>query len=177
VTVPTNWECQGYGRPQYTNFVYPFPLTPPFVPADNPTGAYRLAFDVDPDALAAGARAFLVFDGVDSAFYCWLNGAAVGYSQDSRLPAEFEVTALLAAGRNVVAAQVIKWSDGSYLEDQDQWWLSGIHRWGRRQPVSRSASSGEEGHPVDDVPPGRLGPVCCRETKREAMGAPAAPCG
>ncbi|PRW56286.1 Beta-galactosidase isoform A [Chlorella sorokiniana] len=127
VAVPTNWECQGFGRPQYTNFVYPFPVNPPFVPEDNPTGCYQLHF-IAP-AEAAGHRAVLVFEGVDSAFYCWLNGQFVGYSQDSRLPAEFDVTQLLKpGGDNVLAVKVLKWSDGSYLEDQDMWWLSGIHR-------------------------------------------------
>ncbi|KAL4457400.1 hypothetical protein ABPG75_012265 [Micractinium tetrahymenae] len=127
VVVPTNWECQGFGQPQYTNFVYPFPVNPPFVPEDNPTGCYQLTFDAP--AAAGDRRAFLVFEGVDSAFYCWLNGQFVGYSQDSRLPAEFDVTALLQPGQqNVLAVQVMKWSDGSYLEDQDMWWLSGIHR-------------------------------------------------
>ena len=128
VVVPTNWECQGYGRPQYTNFVYPIPLTPPFVPAANPTGCYHLSFDVAAAALAAAPAAALVFEGVDSAFYCWLNGHPVGYSQDSRLPAEFDVSAVLVPGRNVLAVQVLKWSDGTYLEDQDMWRLSGIHR-------------------------------------------------
>jgi beta-galactosidase len=133
--VPTNWECQGFGRPHYTNFVYPFPVNPPFVPEENPTGCYRLHFE-GPASPTTKYRAFLVFEGVDSAFFCWLNGKPVGYSQDSRLPAEFDVTSLLRLGggassgsaRNELALQVIKWSDGSYLEDQDMWRLSGIHR-------------------------------------------------
>ena len=160
--MPGNWECQGHGRPQYTNFVYPFPVDPPLVPDANPTGCYRLRFELPPAAaaaLAGGAAARLVFEGVDSAFYCWLDGAPLGYSQDSRLPAEFDAAqALLAAGggggsggpgssggssgggsSHVLAVQVMKWSDGSYLEDQDMWWLSGIHRWvgeGRRRQLA-----------------------------------------
>ena len=102
-------------------------MNPPFVPFDNPTGCYRLEFPIDESSLS-NQRAFLVFEGVDSAFYCWVNGQFIGYSQDSRLPAEFEITAALHAGQNTIAAQVMKWSDGTYLEDQDMWWLSGIHR-------------------------------------------------
>jgi beta-galactosidase len=103
------------------------------VPSHNPTGCYRLNFDIDEDANRLNihpgrCKAFLVFEGVDSAFYCWLNGTFVGYSQDSRLPAEFDVTDLVHTGCNTLAVQVMKWSDGSYLEDQDMWWLSGIHR-------------------------------------------------
>ena len=128
-----NLELQGHGRPQYTNFIYPFPVDPPFVPTENPTGCYRLEFLLEPIITSATDhhRAFLVFEGVDSAFYCWMNGQFVGYSQDSRLPAEFDITALLnttTGEKNVVAVQVMKWSDGSYLEDQDMWRLSGIHR-------------------------------------------------
>lgn len=129
--MPTNWECQGFGRPQYTNFQYPFPVNPPYVPEDNPTGCYRLEFELPESINATNDRLYLVFEGVDSAFYCWLNGWLVGYSQDSRLPAEFDITELVQRGescRNVLALQVMKWSDGSYLEDQDMWWLSGIHR-------------------------------------------------
>lgn len=117
----------GYGTPQYLNFNYPFPVDPPFVPESNPTGCYRLRFTTPEDF---GANAFLIFDGVDSAFDCWLNGTFIGYSQDSRLPAEFDVSAHLKpqGGENVLAVRVIKWCDGSYLEDQDMWRLSGIHR-------------------------------------------------
>eukprot|EP00887_Chlorella_sp_A99_P002901 scaffold6.g2901.t1 len=131
IAVPSNWERQGWGQPQYLNFQYPFPIDPPFVPADNPTGCYRLAFDAPAAAaglrragVARGVASFLVFEGVDSAFYAWLNGQLLGYSQDSRLPAEFETTGMLRPGD----ANVMKWSDGSYLEDQDMWRMSGIHR-------------------------------------------------
>ena len=175
VAVPGNWECQGHGRPQYTNFVYPFPVDPPYVPDANPTGCYRLRFELAPAAAAAlaggGASARLVFEGVDSAFYCWLDGAPLGYSQDSRLPAEFDATAALlgrfggggdaggdaggghggprsggGGSSHVLAVQVMKWSDGSYLEDQDMWWLSGIHRCepgGERGGVEAPAAAGE----------------------------------
>lgn len=131
VIVPMNWECQGYGMPQYTNFEYPFPVDPPYVPEDNPTGCYRLTFELsqeEVDLEIAECRCTVVFEGVDSAFYCWLNGVYLGYSQDSRLPAEFSVKSVLQEGKNVLAVKCIKWSDGSYLEDQDMWWLSGIHR-------------------------------------------------
>lgn len=128
VTVPGNWECQGFGRPQYTNFVYPFPINPPFVPKENPTGFYIKTFNLHTPEVE-NQKALLTFEGVDSAFYCWLNGHFVGYSQDSRLPAEFDVSGYILYGKeNILMAQVIKWSDGSYLEDQDMWWLSGIHR-------------------------------------------------
>ena len=131
VIIPMNWECHGYGRPQYTNFSYPFPVDPPYVPRNNPTGCYCLDFVVEEDALDldwSALHADIVFEGVDSAFYCWLNGEFLGYSQDSRLPAEFRVDGVLAPGRNRLSVMVLKWSDGSYLEDQDMWWLSGIHR-------------------------------------------------
>lgn len=121
---------QGHGIPQYLNFEYPFPVDPPYVPKTNPTGCYRRTFQCD-IASQHLDHAFLVFEGVDSAFYCWLNGEYVGYSQDSRLPAEFDVSKLLyrdGRSTNTVAVQVMKWSDGSYLEDQDMWRLSGIHR-------------------------------------------------
>lgn len=93
----------------------------------NPTGCYRKTFHL-PTGWEREGHVFLVLEGVDSAFYCWINGAQVGYSQDSRLPAEFDVTKHVKAGKNVLAVQVMQWSDGSYLEGQDQWWLSGIHR-------------------------------------------------
>ncbi len=128
VTVPGNWQVQGYGTPMYTNVQYPFPADDlPRVPdEDNPTGSYLTTFVV-PDEWA-GRRIYLTFDGVDSAFHLWINGQAVGYSQDSRVPAEFDVTPYLVAGENLLAVRVYRWSDGSYLEDQDFWRLSGIYR-------------------------------------------------
>ncbi len=128
ITVPSNWQLMGYGTPMYTNVQYPFsPDYMPAVPADdNPVGSYRTTFTV-PEAWE-DKQIFIVFDGVDSAFYIWVNGQPVGYSQGSRLPAEFNLTPYLRDGENTLAARVYRWSDGSYLEDQDFWRLSGIYR-------------------------------------------------
>lgn len=126
IPVPSNWQMLGYDRPIYTNVQYPFAVDPPRVPADNPTGLYRRTFTIP--AEWRGRQVFLVFGGVDSAFYVWVNGQPVGYSQGSRLPAEFNVTPYVQQGENTLAVQVFRWSDGSYLEDQDMWWLSGIYR-------------------------------------------------
>jgi len=128
VAVPGNWQLQGYDKPIYTNVKYPFPIDEVYsVPHDdNPTGSYRTRFTV-PTAWA-NRQVWIVFEGVDSAFYLWVNGQQVSYSQGSRLPAEFNLTPYLRAGENTLAAQVYRWSDGSYLEDQDFWRLSGIYR-------------------------------------------------
>ena len=127
ITVPGNWQLQGYDRPIYTNVKYPFPCNPPLVPSDNPTGCYSRFIDL-PDDWTGGESVRLVFNGVNSAFYLWCNGNMLGYSQDSRLPAEFDLTPWLQGGRNRICVMVLRWSDGSYLEDQDMWWLSGIFR-------------------------------------------------
>lgn len=124
--VPSQWQMQGYGHPHYTNVIYPFPVDPPHVPTDNPTGSYRRVFRL-PDAWLQDS-VILRFEGVDSAFHVWLNGHDIGYSQGSRLPSEFDVSQWLRTGDNTLAVRVYKWSDGSYLEDQDMWWLSGIFR-------------------------------------------------
>ncbi|XP_052176349.1 uncharacterized protein LOC127790740 isoform X2 [Diospyros lotus] len=125
-----HYQMHGFDRPIYTNVVYPFPLDPPNVPEDNPTGCYRTYFHLPKEW--KGRRILLHFEAVDSAFQAWINGVPVGYSQDSRLPAEFEITDFChpcgCDDKNVLAVQVFRWSDGSYLEDQDHWWLSGIHR-------------------------------------------------
>ena len=127
ITVPGNWQLQGFDDiPIYTNVAYPFPPNPPFVPEENPTGCYRHIFSLDPAWL--GRSIYLVFESVDSAFYLWVNGQEAGYSQDSRLPAEFDVTPYVHAGQNTLAVQVMRYCDGSYLEDQDMWLLSGIQR-------------------------------------------------
>ena len=127
ISVPGNWQLQGFDDiPIYTNVVYPFPPNPPFVPEANPTGCYHHSFNLDASWLACNI--YLVFESVDSAFYVWVNGQEVGYSQDSRLPAEFDVTPYVRAGQNTLAVQVMRYSDGSYLEDQDMWLLSGIQR-------------------------------------------------
>jgi beta-galactosidase/beta-glucuronidase len=124
--VPGNWQMHGYGLPVYTNIKYPYPVDPPRVPDDNPVGCYRRAFTVPVGW--QGRRVFLTFEGVNAAFYVWVNGRFVGYSQGSHIPAEFDVTECVRAGTNTVAVQVFQWCDGSYLEDQDFWRLSGIFR-------------------------------------------------
>ena len=128
--VPAHWVLHGdgaYGRPIYTNVQYPFPIDPPHVPDENPTGDYRRQVDVPAD-LAGCERVVLRFDGVESMFRVWVNGDEVGTASGSRLAHEFDVTGSLRAGVNVVAVRVHQWSAGSYLEDQDQWWLPGIFR-------------------------------------------------
>jgi beta-galactosidase len=129
ITVPSHWQLAGYGAPAYTNVQYPFPVDPPFVPDENPTGDYRRTFAVPPGFTDGTGRAVLRFEGVDSAFTVWVNGVEVGRSTGSRLAAEFDITrALAGSGDNVLAVRVHQWSAGSYLEDQDMWWLSGIFR-------------------------------------------------
>lgn len=126
LAVPSCWQLAGYGQPCYTNVRFPFPVDPPLVPDANPTGEYRRAFDV-PGGFPAD-RAVLRFEGVDSCFAAWLNGDSLGDGKGSRLPTEFDVSGALRPGRNVLAVRVHQWSAGSYLEDQDMWWLSGIFR-------------------------------------------------
>ncbi len=126
LAVPSSWQLHGYGKPHYTNVIFPFPVDPPRVPTENPTGSYRRWFYV-PDSWA-GKRLVLRFEGVDSAFYVWINGKCVGFSKGSRIPAEFDVTEHCQPGENLLAVRVFQWSDGSYCEDQDMWWLSGIFR-------------------------------------------------
>ncbi|GEA61706.1 beta-galactosidase [Vibrio comitans] len=126
IPVPSNWQLQGYDKPIYTNVKYPFPNNPPCVPSDNPTGVYRTSFDISEEWLSRVTR--IIFDGVSSAFHLWCNGEWVGYSQDSRLPAEFDLSKYLVEGSNQITVMVFRWSGGSYLEDQDMWWLSGIFR-------------------------------------------------
>ncbi|MCJ1389846.1 hypothetical protein MMC18_002703, partial [Xylographa bjoerkii] len=128
IEVPGHWQLQGHGIPQYTNVIYPFPVAPPFVPTDNPTGTYRRSFTV-PESWETSLQLRLRFDGVDSAFHVFMNGNEIGYSQGSRNPAEFDVTSAVTREKpNEVVVRVYQWSDGSYIEDQDQWWLSGIFR-------------------------------------------------
>jgi beta-galactosidase len=126
LVVPSCWQLAGHGAPAYTNVRYPFAVDPPRVPDANPTGEYRLRFEV-PDVFPV-PQAVLRFDGVDSCFAVWLNGVRLGDSKGSRLPAEFDVSGTLRHGQNVLAVRVHQWSAGSYLEDQDMWWLSGIFR-------------------------------------------------
>ena len=126
IPVPSVWQNHGVDRHQYTNVNYPFPLDPPYVPQDNPCGVYLHTFEHRRDA--AAPRSFLNFEGVDSCFYVWLNGVFVGYSQVSHATSEFDVTDVLADGANTLAVLVLKWCDGSYLEDQDKFRMSGIFR-------------------------------------------------
>ncbi|MFG3658497.1 glycoside hydrolase family 2 TIM barrel-domain containing protein [Streptomyces sp. NPDC047706] len=127
ITVPGHWVLQGHGRPVYTNHRYPFPVDPPRVPTDNPTGDHLRHFDLPAGWPDTGA-AVLRFDGVESCARIWLNGTELGEFKGSRLPHEFEVGRLLKPAGNVLAVRVHQWSAGSYLEDQDQWWLPGIFR-------------------------------------------------
>ncbi len=126
IEVPSCWEMKGYGTPIYTNSTYPFPNRPPFITRTNPVGSYFRTFEIPADW--DGKQIILHFGGVSSAFYVWVNGKMVGYSEDSCLPAEFDVTEKVQKGKNTVAVQVFRWSDGSYLEDQDHWRMSGIQR-------------------------------------------------
>ncbi|MDO8897688.1 MAG: hypothetical protein Q7V19_08555, partial [Bacteroidales bacterium] len=135
--VPSSWQMKGYGIPIYTNITYPHAKKPPFimepVPAEytkndypNPVGSYKRDF-VLPEEWD-GRQIFLHFAGVESAIYVWMNGKFVGYSEDSRLPAEFDITNFVRKGKNTLSVEVYQWSDGSYLEDQDFWRMSGIYR-------------------------------------------------
>lgn len=144
IPVPSNWELNGYGKPVYTNIAYPFKsaqgrerfevemtkghyeLNAPYVPRENLTGCYRRSFEVPADFI--GRDIFIDFGGVESCFYLWVNGCLAGYSQDSKLNAEFDITEYVRAGGNTVAVQVMRFCDGTYLEDQDYWHLSGIYR-------------------------------------------------
>ncbi len=133
LVVPSHWVLAGdgaYGKPIYTNVIYPFPVDPPHIPDENPTGEYRRRFD-RPDWAGHGdeaARLLLRFDGVESVYRVWLNGTEVGVGKGSRLVQEFDVTDLLVDGENVLVVRVHQWSSMSYIEDQDQWWLPGIFR-------------------------------------------------
>lgn len=126
VTVPGVWQNYGYDRHQYTNTRYPFPMDPPYVPHENPCGEYVRTFRYHRDG--AAPRAFLNFEGVDSCFYVWVNGSFAGYSQVSHSTSEFDITDMLREGENTLAVLVLKWCDGSYLEDQDKFRMSGIFR-------------------------------------------------
>jgi beta-galactosidase len=137
IPVPSNWQIQGYGVPIYSNVAYPFKKDAPRVTSEpevtwtayenrNPVGSYRRTFTL-PEAWK-DRQTFIVFDGVEAAFYLWVNGRKVGYSQGSRLPAEFDITEYVQQGENILAVEVYRWCDGSYMEDQDFWRLSGIFR-------------------------------------------------
>lgn len=124
IPVPSNWQLHGYDKPQYTNVCYPIPYDPPFVPDDIPVGVYSRSYNYTPD----GLDRILVFEGADSCIYLYLNGEFVGYSQVSHSTSEFDITPFLHEGDNNITAAVLKWCDGTYLEDQDKFRLSGIFR-------------------------------------------------
>ena len=131
IKVPANWELEGYGIPIYTNIPYPFSFdkkpSPPDIPDGyNPVGSYKKSFEL-PESWE-NKKVTIHLGAVKSAFYIWLNGKKVGYSQGSKLPAEFDLDAFLKPGKNTIALEVYRWSDGSYLEDQDFWRFSGIER-------------------------------------------------
>jgi beta-galactosidase len=127
IPVPSNWELEGYGIPIYTNVIYPFPKNPPFIPhEDNPVGSYKRNFEISEEW--DGKDIYLHFGGVSGAMYVWVNGEKVGYSEGSKTPAEFNITQYVKTGANSLTVQVLRWSDASYLEDQDFWRLSGIDR-------------------------------------------------
>lgn len=127
VEVPGNWTLQGYGNPHYTNVQMPFPDEPPFVPEDNPTGIYAREFDVPRNW--KNRRVVIHFGGAESLLYVFVNGQRVGLSKDSRLPSEFDITPYVHIGQpNLLVAVVVKWSDATFIEDQDQWWMGGLHR-------------------------------------------------
>lgn len=124
--VPSCWQMEGYDRNHYTNVQMPFINNPPFVPEENPTGVYRVEFEIPTNW--KNRRVVLHFGSVDSVLILYLNGQEIGVSKDSRLPAEFDITNYLLKGKNLIVAKVIRWSDATYLEDQDQWWMSGLLR-------------------------------------------------
>lgn len=127
IPVPSDWQMQGHGYPIYTNITYPFPKKAPFIPHDNnPVGSYKRKFNIN--ASWEDKKVYIHFGGVNSAFYLWVNGEKVGYSEGSKTPAEFDITSLVKTGENDLAVEVYRWCDGSYLEDQDFWRLSGIER-------------------------------------------------
>jgi beta-galactosidase len=128
IPVPSNWEMQGYDKPIYKSAVYPFrPVNPPYVPKDyNGVGCYQKSFTAPADWKDKNIT--LHFGGVSSAYKLWINGKFAGYAEDSFLPSEFNITPYLQEGENIISLWVIRWSDGSFLEDQDQWRMSGIHR-------------------------------------------------
>jgi beta-galactosidase len=130
--VPSNWQLHGYGIPIYTDEVYPYSISlkkkeiPKIDSENNPVGSYRMEFIIPKKW--NNREIYINFDGVKSAFYIWINGKKVGYSQGSMTPAEFNITKYLKSGKNLLAVEVYRWSDGSYLEDQDMWRFSGIFR-------------------------------------------------
>src|SRR5690554_1614506 len=126
IPMPSNWQLHGYEEPYYTNVNYPHPVDPPYVPDENPCGVYRRVFTLDEDWRTR--ETYLMFEGVNSCFYLYINGTEVGHSQVSHMPAEFNITPHLMDGENEIIVKVLKWCAGSYLEDQDFFRYSGIFR-------------------------------------------------
>ena len=127
ITVPGNWQLQGYGKMHYSDLWYNFPINPPYVPTENPTGIYKRTFFVEESY--RDKKIIIRFCGVDSAYHLWINGKEVGYSKVARNESEFDITDIIRVGEeNDVTVRVYQWSDGTYLEDQDMWWESGIFR-------------------------------------------------
>lgn len=125
IDVPGHWQLQGHGQPQYTNTQFPMPVCPPFAPTENPTGTYRRSFHV-PSTWRDDVQLRLRFDGVDCAYHVWVNGALVGYAEGSRNPSEFDVSGFAQRDEsNELLVKVYQYSNATYIEDQDQWWLSG----------------------------------------------------
>lgn len=166
IPVPATWEREGYGTPIYTNFTYPFKADPPFVMGEppqnyttfrerNPVGSYVREFEIPREWDRKTQRIILHFGGVSSAMFVWVNGKPVGYSEDSRLPAEFDITAALVDGKNKLAVRVYRFADASYLEDQDMWRLSGIFRDVLLNSVPADAPWDISAHPVYDPQTGK----------------------
>jgi beta-galactosidase len=172
IPVPAVWELQGYGIPIYSNIRYPHPADPPRIPHSyNPVGSYRTTFEVPPDWM--GRRTYLRFDGVYSAFFLWVNGERVGYSEDSKGPAEFDVTRFLTPGTNRIAVEVYRWCDGSYLEDQDMFRFGGIFR---DVTLFSVPNVHLRDYAVDTSLPGGAGAsVAVRATVRNQGAGPASP--
>lgn len=126
INVPSNWQIEGYGSMHYSDLWYNFPIRPPYVPTDNPTGIYKRTFTIGESWMKEDV--ILRFQGVDSAFHLWVNGNEVGYSKGARMTSEFDISSYVTTGENDLTVRVYQWSDGTYLEDQDMWWLSGIFR-------------------------------------------------
>ena len=124
IPVPANWQLHGYDKPQYTNIAYPITFDPPYVPDENPVGIYSREYEYTPD----GRDRILVFEGVDSCMYLYINDRFAGYSQVSHCTSEFDITSYLTEGTNKITVAVLKWCDGTYLEDQDKYRMSGIFR-------------------------------------------------
>src|SRR5699024_294823 len=126
ITVPSNWQMEGYWNMHYSDLWYNFPIRPTYVPSENPTGIYKRTFSLTDEWMRE--KVILRFHGVDSAFHVWVNGEEVGYSKGARITSEFDITSYVTSGDNDLTVRVYQWSDGTYLEDQDMWWLSGIVR-------------------------------------------------